>query len=147
MPGQETAQGLDHFWSIDRPPGSHTNDWTATEAFSSMGHYVSVPFSPSLHTAGTKPYFFLLGLVETSQSDQKWLLETEKDYNQTKSSLFLKSSDYVNLYEKFTLHLSVLEYVALESIWIWMFSVTMCVDAVYQITYLRSSNQSYVFPV
>ena len=69
-----------------------------------MGHYSSVPFSPSLHTAMAKPYFFLQGLVETSQSDQKRLLETEKaglTINQTKSPLFLKSSEYVKLYEKF----------------------------------------------
>lgn len=55
-------------------------------------------------------YVFPPGLVGTSQSDQKQFLETEKDsliINKTKSPLFLKSSKYANLYEKFTLPLSL----------------------------------------
>lgn len=82
--------------------------WWLNSHWSSFLHGAlcsSVPFSPSLHTAVAKTYFFLPGLVETSQSDQKRLLETEKDsltINQTKSPLFLKSSEYVKLYEKFT---------------------------------------------
>lgn len=111
MPEQEAAQGLDHLWPTDRWPGSLTDDWTVSEAFASMGHYVALSlFLFPCTELKLKHPFFLPGLVGTSQSDQKQFLETEKDsliINQTKSPFFLKSSEYANLYEKITLPFSV----------------------------------------
>lgn len=104
MPGQEAAHGLDGFLSFDGQPGSCTDDWTVTEAFSSMVHDCSgVFFFPFPAHRCDQNQFFLPGFVETSQSDLKLYLETEKNSmtkNQTKSLLFFKSSEYVKLYEK-----------------------------------------------
>lgn len=102
----------------------------------------TAPFSPSLHTVATKTYFFLPGLVETSQVRWKAIArnwEGQFDYKSNKKPFIFEIQWICKAIWKLTLHLSVLEHVVLESIWIWMFSVTMCVDAVYQITYLSIS--------
>lgn len=119
-------------------------------AFTKLPLCSRVPISPSLHTAHTKTYsfFFGSGLVETSWSDQKWLIEPEKDnlnVNQTKWPLFLKCSEYVKLYGTFTLLCFRARCTGDHLDWnVFCYNVCWCCLPGYIV---KQQYQCYVFPV